>query len=374
MQIGLGLAGCALNLRPMTRFYPLEVTEIRRETADSVSIRFQAPADAAADFAFRAGQYLTLEHEIGGESVRRSYSLCAAPEDGELRVAVKEVPEGRFSTFANRALKVGDVVQGMPPQGRFVLEADASLKRSFVGMAAGSGITPILSQIRHILFNEPQSTFTLFYVNKTSASIMFKEALQDLKDEFLERFRLFHLLTREPVDAELFHGRLDAARCKALIDAGVLEVDTVDGVYLCGPESMILDCRDVLQGAGLPSDRVHFELFTTSGAAKAEKSTEGTDAADGVQQVAIVLDGITTTVELSGNKSILDAALDAGLDAPYSCLGGVCCTCRAKMTSGRADMDINYALEPSEVEQGFILTCQSHPKGPGPYVVDFDQQ
>jgi ring-1,2-phenylacetyl-CoA epoxidase subunit PaaE len=358
----------------MTRFYPLEVTEIRRETSDSVSIRFQVPADASADFAFRAGQYLTLEHEIDGEAVRRSYSLCAAPEDGELRVAVKEVPNGRFSTFANRTLQVGDVLRGMPPQGRFVLEADASLKRSFVGMAAGSGITPILSQIRHVLFNEPQSIFTLFYVNKTSASIMFKEALQDLKDEFLERFRLFHLLTREPVDAELFHGRLDAARCQSLIDPGMLEVDATDGVYLCGPESMILDCRDVLEGAGLPSNRVHFELFTTSGAAQAEKATAQAEAVGGAQQVAIVLDGITTTVELEGNKSILDAALDAGLDAPYSCLGGVCCTCRAKMTSGKADMDINYALEPKEVEQGFILTCQSHPKGPGPYVVDFDQQ
>jgi len=373
MQIGLGLAGCALNLHPMTRFYPLEVTEIRRETADSVSIRFQAPANAAGEFAFRAGQYLTLEHAIDGELVRRSYSLCAAPEDGELRVGVKEVPGGRFSAFANRVLKVGDTVQGMVPQGRFVLEADAALQRNFVGMAAGSGITPILSQIRHILFNEPQSTFTLFYVNKTSSSIMFKEELQDLKDQFLERFRLFHLLTREPVDAELFHGRLDAARCKALIDAGLLEVEATDGVYLCGPESMILDCRDVLQGAGMPDDRVHFELFTTADS-KVEKAAPVTAATGSAQQVAIVLDGITTTVELEGNKSILDAALDAGLDAPYSCLGGVCCTCRAKMTSGKADMDINYALEPREVEQGFILTCQSHPKGPGPYVVDFDQQ
>lgn len=368
----LGRRACALLLHPMTKFYPLEVKEVRRETADSVSIRFQVPAGAESAFAFKAGQYLTLEHPIGGVPVRRSYSLCAAPEDGELRVAVKEVPGGTFSTFANRTLQVGDVLQGMVPQGRFVLEADAGLRRSFVGMAAGSGITPILSQIRHLLHNEPQSDFTLFYVNKTSASILFKEQLQDLKDTFLERFRLFHLLTREPVEAELFHGRLDAERCRALIAAKVLDVTALDGAYLCGPEAMILDCRDVLQSAGLAADRVHFELFTASGSANAATRIGASES--GEQEVAIVLDGITTTVALSGNKSILDAALDAGLDAPYSCLGGVCCTCRAKMTSGKADMDINYALEPGEVEQGFILTCQSHPKGPGPYVVDFDQQ
>ena len=356
----------------MTKFYPLTVTEVRRETSDSVSIQFARPADA--DFSFHAGQYLTLEVSIAGEAVRRSYSLCAAPEDGELRVAVKEVPEGRFSTYANRSLKVGDVVNAMAPQGRFVLQADATKQRNLVGMAAGSGITPILSQIRHILQSEPRSTFTLFYVNKSSASIMFKEQLQDLKDEYLERFRLFHLLTREPVDAELFHGRLDAARLRALIAAGLLDIASLDGVYLCGPESMILDGRDVLQEAGLPADRVHFELFTSSSSKPASSASENTDAQQGIQEVAIILDGITTTVTLEGNKSILDAALDAGLDAPYSCLGGVCCTCRAKMTSGKADMDINYALEPSEVEQGFILTCQSHPKGPAPYVVDFDQQ
>jgi ring-1,2-phenylacetyl-CoA epoxidase subunit PaaE len=354
----------------MTRFYPLQVTEVRRETADSVSIRFEAPAEDQAAFSFKAGQYLTLEHEINGEAVRRSYSLCAAPEDGELRVGVKEVSGGRFSTFVNRSLQVGDVIQGMPPQGRFTLEARPEAQRNFVGMAAGSGITPILSQIRHILQSEPRSSFTLFYVNKSSASIMFKEALQDLKDQYLERFRLFNLLTREPVDAELFHGRLDADRCRALVAAGMFDPAATDGVYLCGPEAMILDCRDVLHEAGMPEGTVHFELFTTSAPAKAQ----ATEAAEDGAEVAIVLDGITTTVKLEGNKSILDAALDAGLDAPYSCLGGVCCTCRAKMTSGKADMDINYALEPKEVEQGFILTCQSHPKGPGPYVVDFDQQ
>ncbi len=356
----------------MTKFYPLQVTEVRRETADSVSVRFEAPEAAREAFAFTAGQYLTLEHTIGGEAVRRSYSLCAAPEDGELRVGVKEVSGGRFSTFVNRELKVGDTLQAMVPQGRFTLEADAAGLRHFVGMAAGSGITPILSQIRHVLQSEPASTFTLFYVNKTSASIMFKEELQDLKDQYLERLRLFHLLTREPVDAELFHGRLDADRCRALIQAGMLDPANTDGVYLCGPEAMILDCRDVLQEAGMPEGTVHFELFTTSAPAKAVAPVAVEEGAG--DEVAIVLDGITTTVKLEGNKSILDAALDAGLDAPYSCLGGVCCTCRAKMTSGKADMDINYALEPKEVEQGFILTCQSHPKGPGPYVVDFDQQ
>lgn len=363
---------CALLLHAMTKFYPLEVKEVRRETADSVSILFQPPADAKDVFQFQAGQYLTLEHELEGEAVRRSYSLCAAPEDHELRVAVKEVPGGKFSTFVNRELRVGDVVYAMPPQGRFVLHAMQDARRVFVGMAAGSGITPLLSQIRHILFQEPQSTFTLFYVNKTSQSIMFKEELQDLKDQFLERFRLFHLLTQEPVEAELFHGRLTADRCRALIAAKVFDVKALDGVYLCGPEGMILDCKDVLLENGLVPERLHFELFTSAGSKGIAKSE--TLQVDASKEVAIILDGITTTVKLEGNKSVLDAALDAGLDAPYSCMGGVCCTCRAKMTSGKADMDINYALEPSEVAQGFILTCQSHPTGPGPYVVDFDQQ
>jgi len=369
----VGLTNRALLLHLMTKFHPLEVTEIRRETADSVSIRFSAPSNEHADFSFKAGQYLTLEHAIDGQQVRRSYSLCAAPEDGELRVAIKEVEGGLFSTYANRKLKAGDVVQSMPPQGRFVLEAQEGARRSFVGMAAGSGITPILSQIRHILAQEPGSSFTLFYVNKTSASIMFKEQLQDLKDQYMERFRLFNLLTREPVDAKLFHGRLDAARCQSLIDNGFIVPAAIDGVFLCGPEDMILDCKKVLGSAGVQAEHIHFELFTTSAAAEEKRNVPVETEAQG-QEVSIVLDGITTTVTLTGGKSVLDAALDAGLDAPYSCLGGVCCTCRAKMTSGKADMDINYALEPKEVEQGFILTCQSHPKGPAPYVVDYDQQ
>lgn len=360
----------------MNDLQTLRVSDVRRETEGCVSIAFDVPQASKEAFQFSAGQYLTLEADIDGEPVRRSYSLCSAPEDGEWRVAVKAVENGQFSTWANESLRVGDSIRVMPPNGKFVLDAAPEQVRNFIGFAAGSGITPILSQIKHVLNSEPQSRFTLFYVNRDTSSIIFRELLQELKDRHLNRFRLFHILTREPQDIDLFNGRLDEARCRAILESEWVDVSQLDAAYLCGPESMIWACKAALESAGMPSSQVKFELFTAANAKAESKgvASESALAASGTKSLSIVLDGMTTIVEVPEGKSIMDAALDAGMDAPYSCLGGVCCTCRAKMVEGEVAMDVNYALEPDEVSSGFVLTCQSKLQGDGPFVVDFDQQ
>ena len=353
----------------MANFLPVRVVDITRETADCVSI-FLDPI-SGGDFSFVSGQYLTLKTQIDGEEVRRSYSLSSSPLEGTLRVAVKEVPEGKFSTFANRHLQAGDILEALPPDGRFKVEEGA---KSHMAFAAGSGITPILSQIKHVLETREDTNFTLFYVNKVTASIIYKDELAELKDRYLDRFQLFHLLTREPIDAELFAGRLDKERCSRIFEE-IINPKAFEVAYICGPEAMIKDCKDALVDAGMPESSVKFELFTASTKTEEPKSEtvelEDSDEVD----VFLVLDGITTKVKINKKKtSILDAALDAGLDVPFSCQGGVCCTCRCKMEQGTATMNINYALEDDEVENGFVLSCQAHPTGNGPWVADFDQQ
>lgn len=354
----------------MSKFQSLIVVEIINETADCVSLVLEPIS--GGDFSFVAGQYLTLKATIKEEEVRRSYSLSTAPADGVLRIAVKEVPGGLFSTYANRELKVGDVIESLPPDGRFKVDETASKHLAF---AAGSGITPILSQIKHVLSSSDDSKFALFYVNKETASIIYKDELAELKDRYLERFQLFNLLTREPLDAELFAGRLDKARSKRIFQE-VLDPTTFDVAYLCGPEAMIMDCKESLVEAGMLESQVKFELFTASNKAPSENKSQSADSSSSDEvDVFVVLDGLTTKVKVKKDgKSILDAALDAGLDAPFSCQGGVCCSCRCKMDKGTASMDINYALEEDEVENGFILSCQAHPTGDGPWVADFDQQ
>jgi ring-1,2-phenylacetyl-CoA epoxidase subunit PaaE len=356
----------------MTRFHNVQVQAVDQETADSVVVTLEIPPALHSEFQFAAGQYLTLKTHIGGQEIRRSYSLCSAPTDGTWKVGIKKVPGGVFSTFANEELRAGMSLDVMTPQGRFVLREGKGLHH--VGFAAGSGITPILSQITEVLTKDHEATFTLFYANKTAASTMFREALQDLKDRHLNRLRLFYLLTREPVDADLLSGRLDGERCASLLST-FFQGQTPDAAYLCGPEPMILACRDALVAHGMPESEVRFELFTTSGDANANQVKEQSTASTGdAVPMQVVLDGVTTTLELPRNQNMLDAALDAGLDAPYSCLGGVCCTCRAKLVSGKASMKVNYALEPGEVERGFVLSCQAHVVGDEPVVLDYDQQ
>ena len=355
----------------MSKFKTLSVVEIIRETSDCVSLILKP--ESIEEFSFIAGQYLTLRATINGEDVRRSYSLSSTPSEGVLRVAVKEVPGGKFSTFANRSLKVGDTLESLPPDGRFLVDEDSSTS-NHLAFAAGSGITPVLSIVKHVLSSSEDSRFALFYVNKESSSIIYKEELAKLKDRYLERFQLFNLLTREPVEMELFGGRLDKERCERIFKDVVAPTD-FDVSYICGPESMIMNCKQALINSSFPESKIKFELFTTAtpiGEKKVEPSA--TKDSSGKVDVQVVLDGVTTKVSLKREgKSILDAALDAGLDAPFSCQGGVCCTCRCKMTSGTASMDINFALEEDEVEQGYILSCQSHPTGDGPWVMDYDQ-
>lgn len=357
------------------RFHDLTVAEVRRETADCVSITLDIPADLSETFAFKQGQYLTFDQEINGENVRRSYSICAGVGE-PLRVAIKQVPDGRFSTWANTALKAGDVLRTMPPNGRFYTELDANQSRHYVAFAAGSGITPILSHIKTVLDVEPGSTFTLFDTNKDQSSIIFKSELDDLKDRFLDRLRIFHFFTQEPVDVPLYGGRMDAAKVDAVC-ASLLDVSTVDAVFVCGPEAMIHAVKDRMEASGVAPDRIHFELFTSPTAKPATEAGAPAPVAaeaSGEQEVFVVIDGSTHKLDFDGTKSILDAGLDAGIDLPYSCCGGVCCTCRALVTEGAGEMEVNYALEPGEVEQGFVLTCQTKPKPGARFVVDFDQQ
>ena len=353
----------------MAQFYPLKVLDVIKETEDCVSLILE-PNDRG-NFSFKAGQYLTLKATINGEEVRRSYSLSTSPNEGVLRVAVKEVPGGLFSTFANKELKAGDMIESLPPDGRFKVDEDSV---NHLGFAAGSGITPVLSQVKHVLETNENSKFALFYVNKETASIIYRDEIAELKDVYMDRFQLFHLLTREPIDTELFAGRLDKERCSRIFN-DILDPNSFDVAYICGPEAMIMECKEALVEAGMPEGQVKFELFTSSTkvADSTEIATENLDSDE--VDVHVVLDGVTTRVKVKkGGKSILDAALDAGLDAPFSCQGGVCCTCRCKMAKGTASMDINYALEEDEVENGFILSCQAHPSGDGPWVADFDQQ
>lgn len=357
------------------RFHDLTVAEVRRETADCVSITLDIPADLSETFAFKQGQYLTFDQKINGEDVRRSYSICAGVGE-PLRVAIKQVPDGRFSTWANTSLKAGDVLRTMPPNGRFFTELDANQSRHYVAFAAGSGITPILSHIKTVLDVEPGSTFTLFDTNKDQSSIIFKAELDDLKDRFLDRLRIFHFFTREPVDVPLYGGRMDAAKVDAVC-ASLLDASTVDAVFVCGPEAMIHAVKDRMEASGVDADRIHFELFTSPAAKPAKEAGAPAPVAaeaSGEQEVFVVIDGSTHKLDFDGTKSILDAGLDAGIDLPYSCCGGVCCTCRALVTEGAGEMEVNYALEPGEVEQGFVLTCQTKPKPGARFVVDFDQQ
>ena len=356
----------------MATFHALRVQEVTRETADSVVVTFDVPSNLHESFGFEAGQYLTLRATVEGEDIRRSYSLCSAPGERAWKVGIKKVPGGKFSTFANDVLEAGDSLEVLEPQGRFTLKEGTGLHH--VGMAAGSGITPILSHVKDVLTSDPSSTYTLFYSNKTAASTMFREELQDLKDRHLDRLRLFYLLTREPVDAELLSGRLDQNRCAGLLSQ-FCSGRRVDAAYLCGPEAMILSCKEALLAHGVAEEDVRFELFTTAGSAERKETVAVTgDASGDTVAMQVVLDGVTTSVDLARDRNMLDAALDAGLDAPYSCLGGVCCTCRAKLVQGKATMNVNYALEPGEVERGYVLSCQAHVEGDGPVVLDFDQQ
>lgn len=357
----------------MMHFYSLTVKAVRRETDDCVSITFSVPDPLKEQFQFRQGQSLVLRTSIGGQEVRRNYSICSSPLDGVLRIAVKKVPNGLFSSWANEQLKPGDVLEVMPPAGRFYTPLDARQAKNYVAFAAGSGITPVLSLLKTTLLTEPNSSFTLVYGNRNRGSILFKEELEALKDQFIKRFRVYHVLSRELMDTPLNSGRIDREKAALFFDK-LINVTESHEFFLCGPEEMIFTVRDLLLERGVAREHIHFELFGTP--RKESTSTQNTleTVAPGSPQatIQIKLDGSTFRFTLpAAGQSILDGALAVGADLPYACKGGVCCTCKAKLVSGEVRMDASWGLEPDEIAVGFILTCQSHPTTEQ-VTVDFD--
>lgn len=356
------------------KFYPLTVKEVRPETADCVSVLLEVPEELKEAFLFAPGQYLTFRRQLEGAELRRSYSICSAPHEGELRVAVKKVSGGRFSSYANSDLKAGDVLEVMPPLGKFSPRTSEKKNKQYLAFAAGSGITPVISIMKSVLQDEPGSHFTLVYGNKNRHSIIFREAIEALKNTYMERVRIYHVLSREHMDVPLFNGRINAEKCEAFCN-GLIDVHQVDEAFICGPEDMILSVREKLMALGMSQGQVHAELFASPDQPREKHQQwmkEHAQDEGPKSKVSITLDGTTFDLELSYNgESILDAALAAGADLPYACKGGVCCTCRAKITEGEVEMEVNYALEPDEVAKGFVLTCQSHPKTDR-VVVDFD--
>ncbi|WP_342239492.1 1,2-phenylacetyl-CoA epoxidase subunit PaaE [Inquilinus sp. OTU3971] len=353
------------------RFHRLTIRDLRRETADAVSIAFDVPAELADDYRYNPGQYLTLRATIDGEDLRRSYSICSGPDDGQLRIAVKRVEGGVFSDWVNRTLKPGDAIEVMTPTGRFGAPCISEQPRIHVGFAAGSGITPVLSLLRGVLAREPESRFFLFYGNRSTGEILFREALEELKDRFLGRLSVFHVLSQEEQDLPILSGRLDGDKVRRLLRL-VVPAEAVDEVYLCGPEAMSREIAETLAELGVAPEKVHVELFVSAlgGRPRPKPVAPLPDAPS--RTAVLTVDGKRREVPVADGESILDAALRAGMDLPYACKGGMCSTCRAKLVEGEAAMDLNYSLEPWELEAGFILTCQSHPKTDR-VVVDYDQ-
>jgi ring-1,2-phenylacetyl-CoA epoxidase subunit PaaE len=381
-----------------SHFRALTIEDVRRETADCISVAFAIPADFREEFRWRQGQNITLRTRVNGEEIRRSYSICSSPLDNELRVAIKKVPGGVFSTFANEQLQKGHVIDVLPPSGKFYTELLAENRKRYLAFAAGSGITPILSLIKTTLAVEPDSHFTLVYGNRHRGSILFREELEGLKNRYMDRLSLLHILSREQMDNPLNQGRIDTAKCGELCHR-LIDLRMVDEVFLCGPEEMIFMLKGWLEQQGVEARKIHFELFhTRGGAAAAEgvggvaeggvvgrgaaargRSEGGGSAGSGgeaekVSRVTVRLDGVSHEFDLPYDGSpLLDAALMEGVDLPFACKGGVCCTCRARLVEGQVEMEVNYALEADELAAGFILTCQSHPRTDR-VIVDFDSK
>ncbi|WP_343115817.1 1,2-phenylacetyl-CoA epoxidase subunit PaaE [Ostreiculturibacter nitratireducens] len=347
----------------MARFHPLEVTDIRKETRDAVVVTLKPREEDRAAFAFTQGQYLTFRREFDGDELRRSYSICTGLDEGCLKVGIKRVDGGAFSTWANEELKVGEVLDAMPPQGRFFTALEPDKARHYLGFAGGSGITPVLSIIKTVLSREPRSSFTLVYANRQVGSIMFREELEDLKNLHLGRFSVIHVLETEWQEIDLFSGRIDAGKMETLFRLWI-DAESVDTAFICGPEPMMLTIAESLRSHGLTDRQIKFELFASSqpGRAKKRAVSEKSAAAGNSCEVSVTLDGATRTFRMpKDGTAILDAAIGNDIDAPYSCKSGVCSTCRARVLEGEVEMEINHALEDYEVRAGYVLSCQCIP-------------
>jgi ring-1,2-phenylacetyl-CoA epoxidase subunit PaaE len=354
------------------RFHRLVVNDLRQESPDAVSLTFAIPKELADDYSFNPGQYLTLRTTMDGEEVRRSYSICSGPDDGELRIAVKKVDGGAFSNWAADELKSGDELDVMTPTGRFgVAPAPAPEQaRVYAGFAAGSGITPILSIAKGVLAREPHSRFFLFYGNRSTSGMMFLEALEELKDRFMQRLSLFHVISGEEQDIPILHGRLNGEKVRVLLRS-LVPASSVDHVFICGPSGMSEDIEATCRDVGIAEEKIHVERFVSEFGGKPRAKKTVPVGAPPKAMALLVIDGKRREVPVAEGEAILDAALRAGMDLPFACKGGMCSTCRAKLVEGEAQMDVNYSLEPWELKAGFILTCQAKPVSQK-IVVDYD--
>jgi ring-1,2-phenylacetyl-CoA epoxidase subunit PaaE len=354
---------------PAPRFHTLAVSDLRRETADAVSLAFAVPERLRTAYRYGPGQYLTLRATIDGEDVRRSYSICSGVDDGELRVVIKRLKGGAFSNWANEYLRVGDTLSVMTPDGRFGVPIEPGATRTLAAFAAGSGITPVMAILKTVLRREA-GRFFLFYGNRSTADIIFREPLEDLKDRYLARLSVFHVLSREQQDIAMLNGHLDAAKVAVLMRSVVPAAD-VDQALVCGPQPMIEGLETALASLGMARERVHVERFTP-GIGGRPRPVVVAPAAAPKAIATVISEGASFEIPVAEGEAIIDAAIRAGRSLPYSCKGGMCCTCRAKLVEGRVEMAANYSLEPWETEAGYVLTCQSHPVTER-VVIDYDQ-
>ena len=396
----------------LPRFHWLRVAEVRQETPDAISVTFEVPPELAAQYAFRAGQYLTLRTTLDGEELRRSYSICSGEHDGELRIAIKRLPGGVFSEWAQRTLQPGTAIEVMTPTGRFGIPLSASMSataaasvsrpgqghappvsrpaqaghprladrhtaspsaaRVHVAIVAGSGITPVLSIMKTVLACEPHSHVFLFYGSRSSGGILFRGVIEDLKDRYLGRLSVFHVLSREQQDVDVLNGRLDQDKLTLLLRR-MLGGVSIDAAYVCGPFGMIAGVQATLAEVGVPAERVHIERFTSALDGKPRVPPPVSPTTTPFATATVIVDGARTEIPVAEGEAVLDAALRAGLELPYACKGGMCCTCRARLLQGSVEMALNYSLEPWEIEAGFVLTCQAHPTSPV-VMLDYDQR
>ena len=353
-------------------FHTLKIAEVVPETGEAKSIRFEVPQELAETFTFKPGQHLTLKADIQGEDIRRNYSLCVAPQDRQLKVTVKRIAGGIFSNWANETLKPGDHIEVMPPHGSFTWDFDAEAANHYVGFAGGSGITPVISLLKTALTIEPRSRFTLFYGNRDSGSVIFLEELAKLKNRFMDRLQVHHFLAEEAEDIELFNGMLDREKCDLILER-LVEPEDVAAFFICGPGPMMDAAEEALEAVGVPRERIFVERFTAGrpSAALAAQMQALQSQAQGLTML-VTLDGRKRRVPFSAEAgNILDSARAAGMPAPYACKAGVCATCRARVVSGEVEMAARYGLSDQEIASGYVLTCQSVPKGEG-VELDYD--
>jgi ring-1,2-phenylacetyl-CoA epoxidase subunit PaaE len=353
-------------------FYPLRIKKINRETDQCVSVEFDIPENLSETFQFKQGQSLTMRTSLAGEEVRRTYSLCSSPLDKKWKVAIKKVDGGLFSSFANENLKEGEELDVMEPVGKFYTELNSSNKKNYLAFAAGSGITPVISIVKTTLRTEPQSNFTLVYGNRSRSSIIFFEELEGLKNKFIDRFSFINILSRERTETPINFGRIDIGKLTEL--EKLIDYKKMDEIFICGPEEMIFCIKNFLEQKDISEKKIHFELFTTSGQNKSKVKSQKSKVEDGPQsKITVKVDGRSFYFFIYINIDTKNkyCALKQGADLPFACKGGMCCTCKAKLLEGEIEMDVHWGLEHEEVERGYILTCQSHPKTEK-VVVDFD--